>query len=153
LSWILPVLLLSSAVAAQDPRAQQSRMPDSFTPPAGLCRLWISGVPASQQPAPTDCASAIRNRPPNAAVVFGPQRRGESMEMRPFSGRAGQPQGRSLSPEPRQSDGRQSDARPSDARQPDARPVQPREELRVRTPDRAPEPAVKAVKRKPETPQ
>ncbi|MHB0962395.1 MAG: hypothetical protein ACYC5V_04190 [Gemmatimonadaceae bacterium] len=141
-------MLLSSAVAAQDPRGQQSRMPESYTPPAGLCRLWISGVPASQQPAPTDCASAIRNRPSNAAVVFGPQRRGESMEMRPFAGRAGQPSVRQFAP-----DARQPESRQPEVLQPGSRPVQPREEVRVRPPDRAPEPAVKAVKRKPEKPQ
>jgi hypothetical protein len=170
-SWILPVLFLSSAVAAQDPRAQQPRMPDSFTPPAGLCRLWISGVPASQQPAPTDCASAIRNRPSNAAVMFGPQRRdarrGESMEMRPFTGRTGQATVRQISPEDRQPEARQPEARQPEARQPEsrqpesrqpeARPAQTREEVRVRPPERpperAPEPAVKAAKRKPEMPQ
>jgi hypothetical protein len=27
-------------------------------------------VPAAQQPAPTDCPSAIRNRPPNGRVIF-----------------------------------------------------------------------------------
>jgi len=128
-------------------------MPESFTPPAGLCRLWISGVPASQQPAPTDCASAIRNRPSNAAVVFGPQRRGEPMEMRPFAGRAGKSPVRQLAPEDRQPDARQPETRSPESRQPDARPVQSREEARSRTPDRAPEPAVKAVKRKPEKPQ
>ncbi|MEP6692005.1 MAG: hypothetical protein ABJD07_12675, partial [Gemmatimonadaceae bacterium] len=37
-------------------------------PPQGMCRIWIDGVPASRQPAPTDCPTAIRNRPPNARV-------------------------------------------------------------------------------------
>lgn len=87
-SWILPALLLSSAAAAQEGRDVPSRVPASFTPPAGMCRLWIDGVPASQQPAPTDCASAIRNRPTNAAVVFGPQRRSDAGELTPF-GRGG----------------------------------------------------------------
>ncbi len=125
-----------------------SRMPDSFTPPAGLCRLWISGVPASQQPAPTDCASAIRNRPSNAAVVFGPQLRGESMELRPFAGRSGQSPVRQLAPDPRPADARQTEAL-----QPGGRPVQVREDPRGRTPDRVPDTAVKPVKRKPEKPQ
>ncbi len=132
-------------------------MPDSFTPPSGLCRLWISGVPASQQPAPTDCASAIRNRPSNAAVIFGPQRRGESREMRPFAGRVGQPTERQFTPETRPQETRQPEARLPESRQPEVRPVQAREEARARTPDRpperAPEPAVKAAKRKPEKPQ
>jgi hypothetical protein len=37
-----------------------------------MCRIWLDGVPADQQPAPTDCATAVRNRPANARVIFGP---------------------------------------------------------------------------------
>ncbi|OYV63808.1 MAG: hypothetical protein B7Z72_14240 [Gemmatimonadetes bacterium 21-71-4] len=33
--------------------------------------MWVNGVPAERQPAPTDCASALRNRPPNGRVIFG----------------------------------------------------------------------------------
>lgn len=117
------------SLAAQDARDQQrSRVPDSFTPPAGLCRLWIDGVPASQQPAPTDCASAIRNRPANASVVFGPQRRGASNELQPFS-RAGLPLVRQLAPH--------------------ARAVRSRDDARERTGDTT----AKAVTRKPEKPR
>jgi hypothetical protein len=36
-----------------------------------MCRIWIDGVPPAHQPAPTDCATAIRKRPTNARVVFG----------------------------------------------------------------------------------
>jgi len=36
-----------------------------------MCRIWLNDVPAGQQPAPTDCASAVRNRPANAKVLFG----------------------------------------------------------------------------------
>jgi hypothetical protein len=36
-----------------------------------MCRVWINEVPAGQQPAPTDCASAVRNRPANGKVLFG----------------------------------------------------------------------------------
>ena len=56
------------------PVTQQSReqvVPPGFYPPAGMCRIWIKDVPAGQQPAPTDCASAVRNRPANAKVLFG----------------------------------------------------------------------------------
>ena len=48
-------------------------IPAQYRPPAGMCRTWITGVPANQQSAPTDCASAIRNRPPNGRVIFGPE--------------------------------------------------------------------------------
>jgi hypothetical protein len=46
-------------------------VPAGFFPPAGMCRIWINDVPAAQQPAPTDCASAVRNRPANGKVLFG----------------------------------------------------------------------------------
>ncbi len=46
-------------------------VPRAFYPPAGMCRIWINEVPAGQQPAPTDCASAVRNRPANGRVLFG----------------------------------------------------------------------------------
>jgi hypothetical protein len=36
-----------------------------------MCRIWIKGVPPGQQPAPTDCSSAVRNRPANGKVLFG----------------------------------------------------------------------------------
>jgi hypothetical protein len=62
-------------VKPQAPATQQSRrdqiVPPGFFPPAGMCRIWINGVPASQQPAPTDCASAVKNRPANGKVLFG----------------------------------------------------------------------------------
>jgi hypothetical protein len=75
-------LIMSAGVAEAQrpvpvqPRAQQSPrrdqiVPPGFFPPAGMCRIWINGVPAAQQPAPTDCASAVRNRPANGKVLFG----------------------------------------------------------------------------------
>jgi len=76
-------LILSASVAeAQRPvpvkpqapatrQSQQQIVPPGFFPPAGMCRIWINGVPAGQQPAPTDCASAVRNRPANGRVLFG----------------------------------------------------------------------------------
>jgi hypothetical protein len=75
-------LIVSAGVAEAQrpvpatPRAQQSPrrdqvVPPGFYPPAGMCRIWINGVPAAQQPAPTDCASAVRNRPANGKVLFG----------------------------------------------------------------------------------
>ena len=48
-------------------------IPSQYRPPAGMCRIWINGVRPNQQPAPTDCASAVRNRPPNGRVIFGPE--------------------------------------------------------------------------------
>jgi hypothetical protein len=45
-------------------------VPESHLPPPGMCRIWINNVPPVQQPAPTDCASAIKNRPSNGRVIF-----------------------------------------------------------------------------------
>lgn len=45
-------------------------LPPGFAPPTGMCRIWINGVPAEQQPAPTDCATAVKNRPLNGKVIF-----------------------------------------------------------------------------------
>jgi hypothetical protein len=56
----------------QDDRTQ---VPRSHMPPAGMCRIWLHNVPPAQQPAPTDCASAVRNRPRNGRVVFSEQLR------------------------------------------------------------------------------
>lgn len=52
-------------------RTQGPAVPAAYRPPAGMCRIWIEGVPASQQPAPTDCVTAVRNKPVNGSVVFG----------------------------------------------------------------------------------
>ena len=51
--------------------SREQIVPSAFYPPAGMCRIWINEVPAGQQPAPTDCASAVRNRPANGKVLFG----------------------------------------------------------------------------------
>lgn len=54
----------------QQPSLEQI-IPPGFFPPSGMCRIWVDGVPAGRQPAPTDCASAVRNRPANGKVLFG----------------------------------------------------------------------------------
>lgn len=50
---------------------EKSDVPKEYRPPAGMCRVWMDGVPAAQQPAPTDCAAAVRNKPANGRVVYG----------------------------------------------------------------------------------
>jgi hypothetical protein len=58
----------AAPLAAQTAKAQG--IPPGHMPPAGMCRIWIRGVPAGRQPAPTDCVSAERNRPANATVIY-----------------------------------------------------------------------------------
>jgi hypothetical protein len=53
------------------PSRRDPVVPPGYSPPAGMCRIWIKGVPPGQQPAPTDCSSAVRNRPANGKVLFG----------------------------------------------------------------------------------
>lgn len=50
---------------------RNDRVPEGHRPPPGMCRIWLDGVPPGQQPAPTDCATAVRNRPSNGRVIFG----------------------------------------------------------------------------------
>ncbi|MBL0938281.1 MAG: hypothetical protein IBJ03_05275 [Gemmatimonadaceae bacterium] len=57
---------------ARTPKTQaKDSIPKEYLPPAGMCRVWVDGVPANQQPAPTDCASAVRNKPANGRVIYG----------------------------------------------------------------------------------
>lgn len=69
------VALASPAFAQGKSRGQErdkdKEIPASARPPAGMCRIWLDGVPAAQQPAPTDCPTAVRNRPAKGRVIFG----------------------------------------------------------------------------------
>lgn len=57
--------------APQRDRDEQPQIPSRYRPPAGMCRIWLEDVPASRQPAPTDCIRALRNKPANGRVIFG----------------------------------------------------------------------------------
>jgi hypothetical protein len=69
------ILLFAVAVPVAAQAVEQGKSGDqnavAHRPPPGMCRIWIDGVPAERQPAPTDCATAIRRRPSNAKVIFG----------------------------------------------------------------------------------
>ena len=74
--FALLVLLAAAAPLGAQARDQSTTdIPPGDRPPPGMCRIWLNGVPASRQPAPTDCATAIRRRPPNARVIFGDELR------------------------------------------------------------------------------
>lgn len=67
---------------------QQPGIPPAYRPPQGMCRIWIDGVPPDQQPAPTDCSSAVRNRPVNGTVIYGDDapKKGDSKPKKKKSG-------------------------------------------------------------------
>ena len=66
------VALASAKEAGAQGRGRgKDDVPPASRPPAGMCRIWLENVPAAQQPAPTDCASAVRNRPAKGRVIFG----------------------------------------------------------------------------------
>ena len=74
----LSAVLIITLVALASPRAADAQgrekgsdIPASARPPAGMCRIWLDSVPAAQQPAPTDCATAVRNRPAKGRVIYG----------------------------------------------------------------------------------
>ena len=73
-SGILGVLLTAGAAesGAQAP-SSPSEIPSAFLPPTGMCRVWLRDVPPMQQPAPTDCRSALRTKPEGARVIYGPE--------------------------------------------------------------------------------
>jgi hypothetical protein len=57
--------------AQRDSGKKAVAVPAEARPPKGMCRIWIDGVPAAQQPAATDCTTAVKNRPANGRVIFG----------------------------------------------------------------------------------
>lgn len=77
-SMLIALVGLAAVAAPLSAQERDDRdIPKEYRPPAGMCRIWIDGVPPSQQPAPTDCASAVRNRPANGRVIFGDQKKGD----------------------------------------------------------------------------
>lgn len=63
------------AQARPQPQEGRTPVPRTHLPPPGMCRIWLDNVPPAQQPAPTDCASAVRNQPRNGRVIFNDEPR------------------------------------------------------------------------------
>ena len=88
----LLTLICSAGLAGVGARRRRARTtcPRSTVRPQGMCRIWLDKVPPKQQPAPTDCPTAVRNRPSNGKVIFGDdykdgrRRRAKSKRARPF---------------------------------------------------------------------
>ena len=121
------ILTLAGLVALAAPAGAQGRgkgndVPEAYRPPAGMCRIWLDNVPAAQQPAPTDCASAVRNRPSNGRVIFGDELKDKTKKFKAPPGRGGDDAW---------------DRRPSDERKPDdeKREDEKKREEKKRKPD------------------
>lgn len=72
----LAVALVGS-IGFTAPLAAQGRngrgVPPGHVPPAGMCRIWIDGVPPGRQSPPTDCHTARRYVPRYGRVIYGPE--------------------------------------------------------------------------------
>ncbi|MDB4916709.1 MAG: hypothetical protein JWM95_4353 [Gemmatimonadetes bacterium] len=65
------VYTVAMAGPAHAQQAQADSVPKAYRPPPGMCRIWLDKVPPKQQPAPTDCPTAVKNKPTNGKVIFG----------------------------------------------------------------------------------
>jgi len=81
---LAPALLLTlvafPVTSEAQARGTRDTVPVQSLPPAGKCRIWMEGVPAAQQPAPTDCSTALRQKPSNGVVLYGPAPRDAGTE-------------------------------------------------------------------------
>lgn len=135
-------LMAASLAQAQRPKSASQAVPPDLRPPAGMCRVWVDGVPPGRQPAPTDCASALRNRPPKGRVIFGddfaaPGSADRSSDDRsagsPLKGLAPMPRGLDQKPadtrppvkKPDDANKKKGDARNPDGKKPDSTQAQP----------------------------
>lgn len=68
----LALLVVPTTTAAQVRPGSRDTVPTAMLPPAGKCRVWITGVAPAQQPAATDCPTALRQRSANSVILYGP---------------------------------------------------------------------------------
>jgi hypothetical protein len=61
---------VAPSVGAAQANAKPAQVPKAYLPPKGMCRIWLDGVAADKQPAPTDCATALKNKPAAGQVLF-----------------------------------------------------------------------------------
>ncbi len=70
-SLALVLIALPLGAQSQAKEEKYGDIPKSAWPAPGQCRVWLKDVTPSQQPAATDCASAVRSMPNTAKVLFG----------------------------------------------------------------------------------
>ena len=99
------------AQSSKNDKDAKGEIPKEYLPPAGMCRVWVDGVPANQQPAPTDCATAVKNKPANARVIYGEDKsKGKKVDELPIKSlKAGEKKGPPLIPPLAQMDPRARD--------------------------------------------
>lgn len=116
---------LGSTAMAQGKAPKKDDAAD-HRPPPGMCRIWVDGVPASQQPAPTDCATAVKNRPEHGRVIFGSEAGHDKniVQPRSFTETLHPAPGQRLAPEP---PGREPAARGKTPRPPNKTPPRQRD--------------------------
>lgn len=71
---ILAALMLGAGTLGAQEKEKDRKgdeIPPAYRPPPGMCRVWIEDVPPAQQPASTDCATALKNKPEKGRVIFG----------------------------------------------------------------------------------
>ena len=68
---VLAALAVATPAMAQQGRGRSAKVPPGHMPPAGMCRVWIDGVPPGRQPAATDCATAAAQVPINGRIIYG----------------------------------------------------------------------------------
>ena len=72
--------LFTVSTTAQSQILQRTATPRTTSPvasvPAGMCRIWIDGLPATRQPAPTDCNTARARVPANGRIIYGSNSQG-----------------------------------------------------------------------------
>ena len=68
------MLVAAPSADAQLRRSTGTTFPDAQTLPTGMCQIWIEGLPANRQPAPTDCDTARRTQPRNSRIIYGARR-------------------------------------------------------------------------------
>lgn len=67
---VFAAAVVAPSVGAAQASAKPVQVPKAYLPPKGMCRIWLDGVAADKQPAPTDCATALKNKPSTGQVVF-----------------------------------------------------------------------------------
>lgn len=68
---IFTALAIAAPALAEGHGRAPFGVPPRTRPAAGLCRVWIDGLPAARQPGPMDCATAQARVPRNGRIIYG----------------------------------------------------------------------------------